>query len=56
MIGATIIDTGITPERRGVIVAVDPDRLDVTVSWRPGTVTALRADDIRAGRYQVVTP
>jgi hypothetical protein len=56
VIGATIIDTAVTPQLRGVIVACDPERLDVMVAWRPGQVTTLRPADIRAGRYQVVLP
>ena len=56
MIGATVIDTAITPERRGTIVSVDAATLDVAVAWRPGAVTTLRPADIRAGRYQVVLP
>lgn len=54
MIGATIIDTAVTPELRGKIVSVDAERLDVSVAWRPGMVTTLRIADIRAGRYQVI--
>jgi hypothetical protein len=56
IIGATVIDTGMTPERRGTITAVDAERLDVIVTWRPGMVTTLRPADIRAGRYRIVLP
>lgn len=56
MIGATVIDTGTTPERRGTITAVDAERLDVIVAWRPGMVSTLRPADIRAGRYLIVQP
>jgi hypothetical protein len=52
--GATIIDVALG--RRGRIVSVDADRLDVAVEWRPGQVTTLRPADIRAGRYQVINP
>jgi hypothetical protein len=53
MTGAVVIDLALG--RRGRIVSVDADRLDVAVEWRAGQVTTLRPADIRAGRYQVVT-
>lgn len=54
MIGLTVIDTGLNPERRGTVVSVDPERLDVIVEWRPGMVATLNVVDIRAGRYKVI--
>lgn len=56
MIGATVIDRALTPERRGRIVLVNAETLDVVVSWRTGMVTTLSPADIRTGRYKVVTP
>jgi hypothetical protein len=56
MTGWVVIDRAVTPERRGVIVSADAERLDVSVSWKPGHVTTLRAADIRSGRYVVIVP
>jgi hypothetical protein len=47
--GCTIVDTAITPERRGTIVGVNADGT-VTVSWKPGQITTVRPVP---GRYLV---
>lgn len=54
MIGATVIDTALQPHRRGVIVVVNAETLDVMVSWRTGMATTLRPADMRTGRYKVI--
>lgn len=57
MIGATVIDTAVTPELRGRIVSYNAETLDVMVDWagRSGMVSTLRPADIRAGRYVIVS-
>ena len=51
--GCPIIDTAITPRRRGVIVSVSDDGSVVHVAWKPGQVTRLR---LEPGRYVVELP
>jgi hypothetical protein len=54
MIGATVIDTALDGRRGLIVNVVDAERLDVYVSWKPGQITTLDPDDIRAGRYQII--